>query len=344
MCTRVLWTPAAGSVFVGRNMDFFRDLRTNLWAFPRGMTRDNGVDGSLHWTSKYGSLVASAEELTVVDGINEAGLAGHKLVLAESDYGARDPARPALSMAIWLQYVLDSFATVAEAVAWTERSRVQIIAQDDPLSGLPLGLHLALEDATGDSAIIEYLDGSATIHHGSQFTVLTNSPPYDEQLALQERRARAADDQALPGGTESHERFARAAYYLRRLPEPRAVSEAVASLLSVMRNAGQPFRIPDPDRPEASQTLWRTVIDVSRRILVFESTTRPNILWVKLDALALETGAPVQRLDLVADTELEGGLVGNVNSAFVPSVPLSFLPARTAPARATAAHAQPPVA
>jgi Linear amide C-N hydrolases, choloylglycine hydrolase family len=39
-------------------------------------------------------------------------------------------------------------------------------------------------DATGDSAIFEYLCGKLVIHHGRQYTVMTNSPVYDEQLAL----------------------------------------------------------------------------------------------------------------------------------------------------------------
>ncbi len=45
-------------------------------------------------------------------------------------------------------------------------------------------LHLALEDAAGDSAIIEHLDGKPVVHHGSQYRVMTNDPPYDEQLRL----------------------------------------------------------------------------------------------------------------------------------------------------------------
>src|SRR5690606_31967743 len=34
VCTRALWPDAADAVLVGRNMDYLRDLGTNLWAFP----------------------------------------------------------------------------------------------------------------------------------------------------------------------------------------------------------------------------------------------------------------------------------------------------------------------
>ena len=53
----------------------------------RHLERD-GVNGALTWTSEYGSVVAGAFDMISVDGLNEAGLAGHVLWLAESDYDA----------------------------------------------------------------------------------------------------------------------------------------------------------------------------------------------------------------------------------------------------------------
>src|SRR5690606_35817057 len=63
MCTRALWADAGGAVLAGRNMDWMEEPGTNLWAFPRGMARDDGLDGTLAWTSAYGSLVAGAHDL-----------------------------------------------------------------------------------------------------------------------------------------------------------------------------------------------------------------------------------------------------------------------------------------
>ena len=98
-------------------MDWKEDLLTNLWIFPRGMARDGGLGkGSLEWTSKYGSLVASVYEGGTADGMNEKGLVANLLYLAESEYPKADPARPYISISTWVQYVLDNFATVAEAV------------------------------------------------------------------------------------------------------------------------------------------------------------------------------------------------------------------------------------
>jgi penicillin V acylase-like amidase (Ntn superfamily) len=325
MCTRVMWPDANGAVLVGRNMDFHFDLDTNLWKLPRGAKRDDGVAGKLTWTAKYGSVVATAMDIFTVDGMNEAGLSGHILWLAESNYGTLDDSRPALSQAIWLQYLLDNFATVAEAVEWMAQNNVQVAPMIDPASGEKPQLHLALDDATGDSAIIEYIDGELQIHHDRSYHVLTNSPPFDEQLKLVGQFDGLGGDKPLPGSTLAADRFARATYYVGRLSEPKTQLEAIAAMFSVMRNAAQPFRIPDPGKPDASQTIWQTVCDLTNKRFVYESTTRPNIVWVDLADLDFSEGSPVLKLDLMGKLSLEGGIAGNVSSQFADCGPLNFL-------------------
>lgn len=327
MCTRALWPDAGGTVLVARSMDWPEDTGTNLWAFPRGMQRDDGLGGRLTWRSDYGSVVASGKDLMTVDGFNEAGLGAHQLFLSESEYGGPlDGDRPALSLAVWMQYVLDHFATVADAVHWMEHSQPAIAPQDDPTTGHAVPLHLALEDRSGDSAIIEYLDGTPTIHHGREHTVMTNSPPFDEQLELLARFEGLGGSAPLPGSTDADHRFARAAYYLARLPQPTSHSEAVASLLSVLRNVSQPFRLPDPELPFASQTQWRALADLTNGVYVFESAHRPNIVWMHLSGLDMSDGASPCKLDLVSDSGLDGGLVGDVTQLFVEAPPMQFMP------------------
>lgn len=329
MCTRVIW-PDTGdqthnSVLVGRNMDFHTDLMTNLWKLPRGVRRDDTVAGKLTWTSKYGSVVATAYDITSTDGMNEAGLAGHILWLAESTYGEPDDSRPQLGQAIWLQYFLDNFATVAEATAWIAESDVQVVQMDDPTGGPRPGLHLALDDATGDSAIIEYIDGHARVYHSKEYTVMTNSPTFDKQLQLVTSFVGLGGDQPLPGGTDARDRFARASYYASRVPTPSSQVEAVAAMFSVIRNAAQPFRIPDPGKPEASQTIWQVVLDLTNKRYLYESTSRPNIVWVDLADLDFSEGSRQLKLDLLSDLAVSGGIAGNVADKFADKGPLTFL-------------------
>ena len=325
MCTRVVWPDANGSVLVGRNMDYHRDLETNLWKLPRGVERDDGVHGVLTWTAKYGSVVATAFDMISVDGINEAGLSGHILWLAESSYAPADPARTSLSQAVWLQYLLDNCATVAEAVDWATQNELQVVQLVDPASGEVPAIHLAIDDATGDSAIFEYIDGEMVVHHSRDYKVMTNSPPYDEQLELLKKVEGFGGDQPVPGTTLASDRFARAAYYSSRLAQPTTQLEAIAAMFSVIRNAAQPFRVPDPGKPDASQTIWQVVIDLTAKRFVFESTTRPNIVWVDLDDLDFSEGSKELKLDLGSRLALEGGIAGNVHDEFVESDGLHFL-------------------
>ena len=182
-CSRAFYESGTGGCFTGRTMDWFEAMDTELWIFPRGLKRDGGVgEGSLQWVSKYGSVVASVFHLASTDGVNEAGLAGNILYLVDSDYGHREGQKK-ISVGAWLQLMLDQFATVREAVDYSRADNLTIVAPNLP-DGTAASVHLALSDARNDSAIFEFIDGRLRIHHGSQFRVMTNSPPYDQQVAL----------------------------------------------------------------------------------------------------------------------------------------------------------------
>ncbi|MFH8841162.1 linear amide C-N hydrolase [Streptomyces sp. NPDC017868] len=319
MCTRVMWRAAGQPVVVGRNMDWKQGLGTNLWVLPRGAERV-GVRGDdpapLRWTAAYGSVVATAYDSATTDGVNERGLGAHLLWLAEADFGERDARLPAVSVSMWTQYVLDRFATVAEAVASMEAEPFQVRPQGDAHAGTFSTVHLAVEDAGGDSAVVEFLDGKPRIHHDRSYTVMTNSPPFDEQLAHLRKYRGFGGELPLPGTTEAADRFVRAAYYLDRLPPAETPARAYAALLSVMRNAAQPFGTPDPARPNISATIWRTLADLTNGVYAFESSYSPDIVWTGLDALDFGRAA---RLDLSVE-----GLLGDVSDRYEPAEPFEF--------------------
>ncbi|GIG69187.1 linear amide C-N hydrolase [Phytomonospora endophytica] len=311
MCTRVLWDSGEG-MLVGRNMDWREDLGTNLWAMPRGEQRgDHGGDTNpLIWRAEYASVIAGVFDKAATDGINEAGLGAHLLWLAESDFGDRDIALPGIPVSMWTQFFLDRFATVAEAVEHVRRHPFQVRPQGGP-SGTTATVHLAIDDAGGDSAIFEYLDGRLDVHHGDHYDVMTNSPPFSAQLEHLKQYEGFGGQLPLPGTTEAADRFVRAAYYTDRLPKVDNPQRGYAALLSVMRNAAQPFGTPDPSRPNISMTIWRTLADLSKRVYAFESAFSPDIVWVHMDRLDPTT---TQRLELVGHD-----LNGDVTNRFQPS-------------------------
>ncbi|MBI5262882.1 MAG: linear amide C-N hydrolase, partial [Bradyrhizobium sp.] len=173
-CTRLVYLGDNGRVITARSMDWKSEMPTNLWIFPRGMTRSGEVGpNSLQWKSKYGSVIASAYEVSTADGMNEAGLVANVLWLVESEYPKFDSSRPGLTIAAWAQYVLDNFATVQEAVDVLEKDSFAIVTDNVPGQKLLATLHLSISDATGDSAIIEYIKGKPVIHHDRKYQVMT---------------------------------------------------------------------------------------------------------------------------------------------------------------------------
>lgn len=271
-------------------MDWYQETGTVLAVRPRGEKRESkaGDPGSFSWTSTHGSVVALMYGEIAVDGMNEVGLQVSGLYLAESDYGERDLSRPAIDLYYVIQYLLDRFSTVAEAVAWLRESRVQIIPLD--IGGRPGTGHISIADPTGDSAIIEYLSGELSVHHGPEYTVMTNSPVYDEQLELERRYAGLGGDAPLPGGHDSRDRFARAAFYSAQLPPTQDLRLATAQAFSVIRNAGIPYGVGDIAQPNGATTRWRTVSDLKNLRYYYESTLSPNVVWVDFDKVSFEPG------------------------------------------------------
>ncbi|MGC9386470.1 MAG: linear amide C-N hydrolase [Hydrogenovibrio sp.] len=323
-CTRVVYLGEEQQIMTGRTMDWKYDIGTNLWLFPRGMHRD-GVAGpnSLQWTSKYGSVIASGYDVSTTDGVNEKGLVANLLWLAESQYPKVQPGKTPISISVWAQYVLDQFATVAETVAALEKSPLTVVTDKVPGQNRQASLHLAISDATGDSAIIEYIDGKQVIHHGRQYQVMTNSPTYDKQLAMEEYWAGIGGTLMLPGSNRSPDRFARASFYINAIPQKTTPNKAVASVLSVVRNVSVPYGLQTPDAPEISSTRWRTVVDHKRQLYFFESALTPSGFWTDLKKIDFsEKTGQVKKLDLGPDQTRV--LHGEVSGRFVASEPFPF--------------------
>lgn len=315
-CSRVLWNNNGWHPLVGRNMDWFEDLQSNMWALPRGMER-NGLtaENPLTWTSKYGSVVITAYDGTTVEGINEAGLAVHALYLPETGTSKRNPKVPGLAISMWAQWYLDNFATVSEAVKATKRHPYQLVMVSHPTNGKKGTIHLAIDDATGDSAILELINGEIKVYHGRQYTVMTNQPTYNKQLEILKQYQGFGGTKPLPGRHESVDRFVRAAYYVKHLKKPTSEREAIAALMSVMRNVSAPFGISSPERPNISTTIWRTVTDLKTGRIYFDGVYSPHIFWVDTKEINLAPGQPVRKLTIVGNYDLMGNVTGNFKKA-----------------------------
>lgn len=329
-CSRVTWLGPDGMVITGRSMDWPYSFHSHLYAVPTGSTQDGaGGVNSLTWTRKYGAIeVAGTTDPSgpidgVFDGMNTTGLVANLLYLGESDFGpAPTDNRPRLSFAGWVDYVLTSFSTVNEVVdAFTNPSIYVVPINFGPGAAAHPTVHLSVNDASGDSAIIEYLDGKPVIHHGRQYQVMTNSPTYDEQLKLNAAWDDKDKNKDLPGSIQSQDRFVRASYYLSKLPQATDERQAVAGVFSVMRNVSVPWGVGDPEHPNLSPTYWRSVADSTNKVYYFESALSPDIVWVNLDNINLGPGSGVRAVAV----EGNYSIIGNIDKELTPAAPIAFL-------------------
>lgn len=314
MCTRVLWNTEDRYVMAGRTMDWPESTQPTIVAFPRGRERDGGKvgdvvavpDNPLRWTSRYANLVTTVYGIGTVDGFNEAGLGIHALFLNSTDVGPRDPSRPGLHMGLFGQYLLDEAGSVAEAVALIDTFQPVMVEAH----GRQATLHFALEDVGGDSAIIEFAGGQPVVHHGREYTIMTNDPTYGEQLDLLAKQdfSHPSSETPLPGNVNPRDRFQRAAYYSALLMPPADRRQAVASVMAIMRNVSVPFGAPYKDFG-VYNTEYRTVVDLTEKLYFFELSTSPNVIWIDFDALKLDD----QPLEI---NPYDTTLVGDVTSRF----------------------------
>ncbi len=290
--------------------------RPKFFVFPRGMARNSqqsvipgvkakiegvGTD-TMRWTSKFGCAAIVSFEGGSTDGLNEKGLAAHLLVLDESQLEAPD-GRPVLPDTHWAQYVLDNFATVKEVVEAHRGGGFRVAAAWSTDLGYAkhLPTHLAVQDSSGDSAIIEYVKGKLVVHQGPEYRVMTNDPPYDEMLERVKQYASFGGTKPLPGGSDPEARFVRLVEYSKYLPDPKNYTEAVAGAFSLLRIAQVPFQ--DPARAQdkgfwgACQTNWVSAADVTNKIYYVNSATVPSLFWLELREANFKPGAPLLFLD-----------------------------------------------
>ncbi|NIE95492.1 linear amide C-N hydrolase [Acinetobacter sp. Tr-809] len=323
-CTRAVYLGNNDHIITARSMDWKVDVGTNLWILPSDVLRDsNAGPKSLKWKAKYGSVIATGYDISTTDGMNEKGLVANVLWLVESQYpDTKKSQKPQLSISAWAQYVLDNFASVSEAVNALEKEPFDLITDSVPGEQRLATLHLSISDKTGDSAIIEYIGGKQVIHHNKKYQVMTNSPIFDQQLALNTYWQQIGGTVMLPGTNRAADRFARASFYINAIPKNDNPKDALASVFSVIRNASVPYGLNTAEEPNISSTRWRTVADHKQQLYFFESAVSPNVFWVDLKKINFKDGL-TRKLDLGKDQQ--NTFAGDATDQFKVSKPFEFL-------------------
>ncbi len=320
-CTSIFWNNNSQAKLIARTMDFPFSDTPMIYVFPKGMKKKgmSGDSNSATWTSQYGSVVVSSfgDIYMSADGVNTAGLSFHGQWLLATQYPARDLTKPGVLEGRYGEFLMDNAATVSEALTLIQNYQVV----PEQLDGQSLPIHLAIEDATGDSAVIEWVGGQMNIYHGSAWntTVLTNDPELPEQLYILNEYEYFGTGGANPllGDVSPWGRFARASAFLKTLPEPASPAEAVSYLLSAIRScttapgSGWYYTPPSTNAwTAASPTLWTVVYDLSHGMIYFQHIDPANDFQINMNRLNFRGKKPLY-LNATAP-----GVIGDVTRQF----------------------------
>jgi penicillin V acylase-like amidase (Ntn superfamily) len=248
-----------------------------LFVNKRGVTKtgwEAGTSGNYaRWTAEYGSVTFNLAGTQMAwAGMNEAGLVISTMWLGETRNPAPDE-RPPLISALWIQYQLDTCATLGDVMA--NDARVRIVDTVD---------HYLVCDRSGACAAVEFLEGKAVFHTGDAMPVkaLTNQAYQKSVAAWQAGR--------LQGN--ALERFGIAA---RRVGDyqPGDAETAVAYAFGTLDQAsGQ--------ATGGTPTQWSIVFDTENLRVHWRTSHNPQLRSVEFSRLDLSCSAPAQMLDVHA--------------------------------------------
>lgn len=272
-CTSLCLDTPGGPVF-GANLDLFSGEGL-VFVNRRGVSKEGYLSGTTgetaKWTSEYGSVTFNlvGREFAWC-GMNEAGLTISTMHLPDSGLPEPD-SRPPVVSGFWVQYHLDTCATVEEVVRADSLVR---LAQD--------ACHFLVCDERGNCATMEYLGGNLVCHTGLALPIkaLTNIP-YAVALSCLEHGTRLEED-----SNRSVERFVDAAASLKGYSAEAIVSPAdyVLNILT--------------DTVSAPHTKWSIVFDLRHRRAYFRTAASRAVRWLSLDGFDFSCEAPIMMLDV----------------------------------------------
>ena len=241
---------------------------------PGGVTRSAlpllGGEPAM-WTSRHGSLTFTQYGAGLpYGGINQRGLAIEMLWLDETVYPAAAPRT--IGELEWIQYQLDMHATVAEVVASPEEFSIR------PIGGK---IHYLLADASGDRALVEFIDGRARVHRsGEGPLVCTNDTHTLSKLAFAKLRTMPLD------GTSSRVRYAR----LRLGLDAQTASPTVAGAFAALQAVAE--------RGRRYRTQWSTVYEIRKGRMHVKPDESRQVFAIDLAALDWSPGSGTTFQDL----------------------------------------------
>ncbi|WP_423393328.1 linear amide C-N hydrolase [Burkholderia sp. LMG 21824] len=321
-CTDVNIVAQDGSVLSARSMEFGMPMKSRLVIRPRAMHFTSAApDGKkgITWAGKYGYAYLDAlNQDVVVDGMNETGLSVGALYLPGfAAYETIDPTqdKTALSNLQIGAWILSRFASVDELKA----ALPDIHVWGEPVHIFGdhyVPLHYVVHDAAGKSLILEWVDGKLKTYDDA-VGVMTNSPPYDWQMANLRNYVNLSATNAsplkirglsvrgtgegsgllgLPGDPTPPSRLVQTVFALNLATQPKDIAGSLVLAQKLMDRVDIPMGMVRDQKAQGDWTQWNVFYDHQNRRFYYR-TYRDSTLRM-LDLRKVDFDQPAKRMPI----------------------------------------------
>jgi penicillin V acylase-like amidase (Ntn superfamily) len=271
-----------GLVFINKK-SIFKLGRT--WS---ELTTKERLNPSSHcWISRYGSVTFNALGRDLPDGgMNEVGLYIWEMN-EDGDYPKND-SLPILYELNWMQYILDNYSTVEEAIRCASEIEVE-----GP------GKHFFVGDAQGNCAAVAFIEGKVVVNTGENMPVpgLFNTP-YKRELELLKYYKGFGGLYEPDLSDPRVPRFVKTAVMIRDYEPEQNIVDYGFEMLDTLKV----FDVPE----------WSVVFDVRKRRVYFKTRINPEIKSFSMDEVDFSNSSPV----LIVNMDIKEG--GDVLDKFHP--------------------------
>ncbi len=266
-------------------------------------------DHPMQWVSKYGSVIfTQAGRELPMGGMNETGLSIELMWLEDTVYPSPD-SRSSVNELQWIQYQLDTACSIKEILESDSILRIDINSKSL--------IHFIVIDNTGNSAIIEFINGEMVVHAHSEMLipVLTNNTYIDSLKFLKEHQGFGG--KKMPSeGFESLDRFVRISTQLQDFllnSETISAASAFHILLSVANFEEAPKEEATFENMEKlMRTRWNIVYDISNKEIQFLTESYQKVRTIRLSAFDFDGSTDAQVFDI------QTKLGGDISYNFIP--------------------------
>ncbi|SDX80471.1 linear amide C-N hydrolase [Paenibacillus sp. PDC88] len=288
-------------MLLGHNYDFYYGHGLIVVSTRDLMKESFKADGTkgVRWKTKYGNITFTqfGRELPM-NGMNEKGLTIAMMYHEDGLYPQTD-SRPALNELQWIQYQLDQYASVEEVIYHLDHIRLEKTLYE---------LHYMIADATGQTAIIEFIEGRAHVTQDAPYFSLTNTS-FEKSLAY----ANQFQDIPIPQLSRKVTSLDRFTLGYRLVEDkcrldntsPLSVEEAFCVLEDIAVKPSVDWSWIGDGIP-STLTYWSIVFDIKNLIIHYNDYGNKEIRSIDLKKIDFSHAASIRCLSL--DNTLKGSI------------------------------------